>query len=81
MGAVAIDPAIYYGNPEMDLAMVDYFQAVPDAVLDAYQDEMPIDPGFWERRQLWRIWGYLAAVTVEGANYLAQLTRAVQKYL
>ena len=80
MGAVVIDPAIYYGNPEMDLAFIDYFRQVPDDVFDGYQDELPIDPGFWQRRDLWRVWGYLAAVTVEGPSYLGKLTEAVQKY-
>jgi protein-ribulosamine 3-kinase len=81
MGAVVIDPAVYYGNPEMDLAYIDYFQTVPDDVFDGYQDELPIDPGFWERRDLWRVWGYLAAVTVEGSGYIGKLTEAVQKYI
>ena len=81
MGAVVIDPAVYYGNPEMDLAFIDYFQTVPDDVFDGYQDELPIDPGFWERRNLWRVWGYLAAVTVEGQSYLGKLTEAIQKYV
>ncbi len=80
-GAVVIDPAIYYGNPEMDLAYIDYFQAVPDDVFDGYREELPIDPGFWERRELWRIWGYLAVVTVGGAGYLEKLSAAVQKYV
>jgi len=80
MGAVVIDPAVYYGNPEMDLAYVNYFQPVPDDVFDGYQDELDIDPGFWERRALWRVWGYLAAVTVEGPGHLGRLTEAVQKY-
>ena len=78
MGAVVIDPAIYYGNPEMDLAFIDYFQTVPDDVFDGYRDELPIDPGFWERRDLWRVWGYLAAVTVEGPVHLGKLTGALQ---
>ena len=81
MGTVVIDPAVYYGNPEMDLASIDYFQTVPDDVFAGYQDELPIDPGFWERRDLWRIWGYLACVTVEGPSYLDKLTEAVQKYI
>ena len=67
MGAVVIDPAVYYGNPEMDLAFIDYFQTVPDDVFDGYQDELPINPGFWERRDLWRVWGHLGCVTVDGA--------------
>jgi len=81
MGAVVIDPAVYYGNPEMDLAFVDYFQPAPDDVFDGYQDELPIDPGFWQRRDLWRIWGYLGAVTVEGQSHLDKLTGAIQKYV
>jgi len=80
-GAVVIDPAVYYGNPEIDLAFIDYFQRVPADVFDGYQDELTIDPGFWERRDLWRVWGYLAAVTVEGTSHLGKLTEAVRKYV
>ena len=81
MGAVVIDPAVYYGNPEMDLAYVGYFQPVPGDVFDGYQDELPIDAGFWDRLDLWRVWGYLAVVTVEGPGHLGRLTEAVQKYM
>lgn len=80
-GTVVIDPAVYYGNPEMDLAYIDYFQPVPKDVFDGYEDEQSIDPGFWKRRDLWRVWGYLAAVTVEGSSYLGRLTEAVQRYM
>jgi fructosamine-3-kinase len=80
-GAVVIDPAVYYGHPEVDLAALDYFQPVPDHVFDGYQEELPLDPGFWERRHLWRVWGYLAAVAVEGPSYLGQLAEAIQKYV
>jgi fructosamine-3-kinase len=65
----------------MDLAYMDYFQPVPGEVFEGYQELLPIDPDFWERRELWRIWGYLAAVTVEGAVYLGMLQRAVDCYL
>lgn len=80
-GPVVIDPAIYYGNPELDLAYIDVFQPVPKDVFDGYQEELPIDPGFWERRDLWRVWGYLAIVTVEGTNFLGRLIEAIQRYI
>jgi fructosamine-3-kinase len=80
-GAVIIDPAVYYGNPEMDLAYIDFFQPVPEDVFIGYQEEMPMDPEFHERRDLWRIYGYLAMVEVEGHAYLNKLTTAIQKYL
>ncbi len=80
-GAVVIDPAVYYGNPEMDLAHIDYFQPVPPDVFDGYREELPIDPGFLERREMWRMWGYLAVVSVEGGSYLGRLVAAVEKYV
>ena len=80
-GAVVIDPAVYYGNPEMDLAYIDYFQATPDDVFAGYQEILPIDPGFPERRDLWRVSAYLAAVTVMGQSQLGKLTNAIGKYL
>jgi len=80
-GPVVIDPAVYYGHPEMDLAQIDLFQPVPDAVYEGYQDVRPIEPGFWERRNLWRVWGYLASVAVEGQGYVERLAEAVSFYL
>lgn len=77
-GAVVIDPAVYYGHPEMDLAYIDYFQPVPDEVFHAYREILPIAPDFPARRGLWRLWGYLAAVSVEGGGYLRLLQEALQ---
>lgn len=79
-GAVVIDPAVYYGNPEIDLAYVDYFEPVPDDVWLGYQEILPIDPGFTDRRDLWRISAYLAAIEVEGPGHLFRLTNALRKY-
>lgn len=80
-GTCVIDPAVYYGNPEMDLALIDSFQPVPDAVFKSYRDEMTIDPGFYERRDLWRIPLYLAAVAIEGYMHLSRLENALKRYL
>jgi fructosamine-3-kinase len=80
-GAAAIDPAVYFGNPEMDLAYIDFFQPVPNDVFLGYKEVLPIDPEFHERRELWRISAYLAIVQVEGAGYLTKLEEAVNKYL
>jgi fructosamine-3-kinase len=81
-GTFVVDPAVYYGNPETDLAWIDYFQAVPQDVFDGYREERRIDPGFWDRRDLWRIRGHLACLAVDGAgHYLGKLIGAVQKYL
>lgn len=84
-GAVAIDPAPYFGHPEIDLAQVDFFQPVPGDVLDAYREVAPLDPGFADRRELWRIPTYLAVIAIDGPSSLGRqcLTRlasAVRRY-
>jgi fructosamine-3-kinase len=79
-GAVVIDPAPYYGHPEIDLAAVDYFEPVPEDLFDGYRDERPIDPGFPARRHLWRVASWLAVVAVDGATYLPRLVEAVRAY-
>ena len=80
-GAVVIDPATYYGHPEMDLAILDYFEPVPQAVFDGYRDILTIDPGFAERRELWRMWSHLAVASVAGGEYVGRLIEAVRKYV
>lgn len=80
-GVFVIDPAVYYGNPELDLALVDCFQPVPDDVFDSYREEMPMDAGFVERRNLWRVPIYLAAVAIEGPVHLSRLISALQGYM
>jgi fructosamine-3-kinase len=84
-GAIVIDPAPYYGHSEADLALIGYFQPVPDEVFEAYWDIVPVDPGFAERRELWRPHAYLAVVAVDGSGpfgrrYLDRLAAAVRSY-
>jgi fructosamine-3-kinase len=67
-GAVFIDPAPFYGHPEYDLALVDCYAPVPDTLFDAYREFSPIDAGFEERRELWRLHAFLAVIAVEGAS-------------
>jgi len=84
-GAVAVDPSPCFGHPEIDLAMLDIFTEVPREVFDAYSDAHAIDPAFGERRELWRMFAYLAVIAVDGANpfgrqFVQRLADAVAQY-
>lgn len=84
-GAAIIDPAPYFGNPEMDLAQVDVYNAVPVDVFDAYREILPIEPGFEDRRELWRLFCYLAAISVDtttsfGRRMFESLSAAVHRF-
>ncbi|SDR70643.1 fructosamine kinase family protein [Actinopolymorpha singaporensis] len=83
--AVLLDPAPSFGHPEVDLALVDYFAPVPEDVFDGYREITPIDPDFAQRRELWRVFGYLAVITVDGASafgrlFVDRLATAVRLY-
>ncbi len=85
-GAVVIDASPYFGHPELDLALLDYFSPVAPATWAAYRDVRPIEPGFAERRELWRVFAYLAILTVDGGSdfgrsFLARLTSALDRYV
>lgn len=85
-GAAVIDPAPYFGHPELDLALIDYFEPVPDTVFDGYRQVSPIDPAFGTRRELWRIFAYLAVIAVDGQNpfgrtFIPKLATATRQYL
>jgi len=84
-GAAVIDVAPYFGHPEADLALVDYYSPVHPSLLRAYGRLAPLDPGFAGRRELWRLHAYLAVIAVDGAHafgrsFLPRLAAAVRRY-
>jgi fructosamine-3-kinase len=85
-GAVVIDPSPYFGHPEFDLALLGYFTPVPQATFSAYAEVQPIAADYSERRELWRLFAYLAILTVDaggdfGRSFIPKLTAALDQYL
>ena len=84
-GPVVIDACPYFGHPEIDLALVDYFEPVPAELFSGYREIRPIDAGFADRRELWRIFAYLGVISADAQNlwgrqHLRQLANAVDRY-
>jgi fructosamine-3-kinase len=85
-GAVVIDAAPYYGHPELDLALVDYFTPVPSELFAAYSELNPIDAGFHDRRELWRVFAYIGILQRRrcqpmGRSFVRRLTDALALYV
>ena len=85
VGPVLVDAAPYFGHPEADLALVDWTQPVPAGLFEGYKEEGPVDSGFLERRELWRLHAYLAAVAVVGQTALGRsslqgISNAIDSY-
>lgn len=77
-GPVFIDPAVYYGHPEMELAYVDIFSPVSDELFQGYAAVTPIERDFSARRNLWRLPFYLAMVEVAGPQHIDVLLDALR---
>jgi protein-ribulosamine 3-kinase len=74
---VLIDPAVYYGHREMDLAMSRLFGGFSPVFYEAYQEAYPCEEGLAERMGLYQLYYLLAHVNLFGRSY----TGAVQKIL
>lgn len=72
---VLIDPAVYGGHREVDLAMLALFGGVSDALIDAYTEVWPLEPGWRERVSLWQLYPLAAHAVLFGGGYGAQVAR------
>jgi fructosamine-3-kinase len=78
---VLIDPAVYGGHREVDLAMLALFGGVSERFYDAYDEAYPLDPGWPRRVPLYQLYPLLVHVNLFGMRYGGQVERALQRYL
>ena len=70
-----IDPAIYYGHPEIELAFTTLFHTFGQAFFIQYQELKPIKPGFFEiRRDLYNLYPLLVHVRLFGGGYVGSVS-------
>ena len=76
-----VDPNVHFGHPELDLAFVDYFKPVPEALFSAYDEMSPIAEDFSDRRELWRLPFYLAMVEGHDGDPQEQIRAVLGRFL
>jgi fructosamine-3-kinase len=75
-----VDPAIYCGHPEIELAFTTMFGTFGQAFFQAYEAQMPPAPGFHElRSSLYNLYPTLVHVRLFGSGYLAGIDRTLAK--
>lgn len=66
-----IDPAIYYGHAEVELAYITLFNTFGPAFFERYHELRPIEPGFFEvRRHIYNLYPLLVHVCEFGGSYV-----------
>ncbi len=69
-----IDPACYFGDPEVDLAMLHLFGAPPAAFWDGYGPPLS---GYMERQPLYQLWPALVHLRLFGSTYEPLVRRLI----
>ncbi len=77
---VLIDPAVYHGHREMDLAMARLFGGFDEAFFDAYQAAYPLGPGFADRVELAQLYPLLVHVLLFGGGYTTQMDMVLRRF-
>lgn len=78
--AVLIDPAVYYGHPEMDLAFSRMFGGFPRSFYEGYASVQPLEPGFSERVDIHNLYPLLVHVNLFGGHYSSQLRAVLGRF-
>jgi fructosamine-3-kinase len=73
-----LDPAIYYADPEMELAYISLFNSFGERFFRRYAELREIQPGFFEeRRYLYSLYPLLVHVYFFGGHYVGSVKRTL----
>jgi fructosamine-3-kinase len=78
--ACLIDPAVYYGHREADLAMTRLFGGFDSAFYAAYDEALPLAPGHAERLPVYQLYHVLNHFNLFGGAYYDQGRRILMRY-
>ena len=75
-----IDPAVYVGCNEADIAMTELFGGFDRRFYEAYYDEMGEIPGYDNRRDLYNLYHLTNHLNIFGYAYLPAVARTITHY-
>jgi fructosamine-3-kinase len=74
-----IDPAVYGGHREVDLAMMRLFGGFGERVYAAYDEAFPLADGHQERLTLYQLYPLMVHVNMFGGGYVASVESALER--
>lgn len=78
---VIFDPATYYGDREVDLAMTELFGGFPANFYRGYNAAFPLESGYSQRKTLYNLYHTLNHFNLFGGSYAAQANRMIEQIL
>jgi fructosamine-3-kinase len=74
-----IDPAVYGGHREIDLAMMRLFGGFGARVFDAYHEAWPLADGHQDRVSLYQLYPLMVHVNLFGGSYVGSVEAALER--
>ncbi|MCU4163560.1 fructosamine kinase family protein [Carboxylicivirga caseinilyticus] len=78
--AVLIDPAVYYGHREADLAMTKLFGGFGPQFYQSYQQTFPLKEGYEYRQNIYLLYHVLNHLNLFGSSYKSQSEQLMRYY-
>ena len=79
-GAALIDPAIYFGDREMELAFILLFNTFGDTFFNTYTEVHPLSDDFYDTKvPLYQLYPLLVHVALYGSSYSAALQKTMEQ--
>ncbi|WP_375584862.1 fructosamine kinase family protein [Cyclobacterium xiamenense] len=76
-----IDPAVYFGHREVDLAFSRLFGGFDDRFYEAYRSVFPLEQGFDERVAVYNLYPLLVHLNLFGKAYLSGIEHTLRRFL
>jgi fructosamine-3-kinase len=76
-----IDPSVYYGCREVDLAMTKLFGSFPGDFYDSYTDTYPLLSGYQDRFELYNLYPLLVHLNLFGTQYRSPITGILSRFV
>ncbi len=78
---VIFDPATYYGDREVDIAMTEVFGGFPAAFYQGYNEVFPLNYGYEKRKNLYNLYHILNHFNLFGGGYGSQANGMIARIL
>ncbi|MFQ5796184.1 MAG: fructosamine kinase family protein [Candidatus Bipolaricaulia bacterium] len=79
--AVLIDPAVYYGHREVELAFTELFGGFPPAFYAGYNEVWPLPAGYVGRKALYQLYPLLVHLNLFGESYGMRVDSVLKRYV
>jgi protein-ribulosamine 3-kinase len=76
-----IDPAVYFGNREAEIAFTKLFGGFSAAFYDSYNANYPLMAGHEKRRDLYNLYPLLVHVNLFGGGYVSQVVSILRAFV